>query len=269
MASKDKVAAARQAAQAQVKARERRALVVWIVVGVAIVGLFAALIAYIVRQGEVGGDLGAGGEGTPTVSTADGAIPVGAKGVAGQDLDESRARLDVYFDFMCPYCRIFEESQGATLEQLQADGVVDVYYHPLNFLDRLSRGSQYSTRAGSAAALVAEEQPEAFIPFMRLMFANQPAENTSGLSDDQIVEIAKAAGVSDEIAERIPDYEYATWMRQATERASKDGVGFTPQLAINGVLQDPQSDPNAVSWTVEGALRDALIAAQKDNAGAQ
>ena len=268
MASKDKVAAAKKAAQAQVKHRERQALIIW-VVGVVLVGLFAALVAYIVRQGEVSGEIGAGGEGVPAISTSDGAIPVGAQGIAGEDLDDTRARLDIYFDFMCPYCRLFEESQGAMIEQLQAEGVVDVYYHPLNFLDRLSRGSEYSTRAGAAAALVADEQPEAFIPFMRLMFANQPAENTSGLSDDQIVEIAKAAGVADEIAERIPDYEYATWMRQATERASRDGVGFTPQLAINGELQDPQADPNAVSWTVDGALRDALIAAQQEKAGEQ
>lgn len=263
MANKDKVAAARKAAQAQVKTRERRALVLWIVAGVVLVGLFAALVAYIVRQSEVG-DLTAGGDGVPAVTTDNGAIPVGSEGVAGQDLDPSRARLDIYFDFMCPYCRMFEETQGQMLDELQADGVVDVYYHPVNFLDRLSQGTQYSSRAGSAAALIADEQPEAFIPFLRLMFANQPAENTRGLSDDQIVEIAKQAGVSDEIAERIPDYEYVTWVRQATERANQDGVGFTPQLAINGELQDPQADENAVSWTVEGALRDALINAQND-----
>ena len=49
----EKLAAAKKKAQAQVNAQQRRALVVWIVVGVVVVGLFAALTAYIVRQGNV------------------------------------------------------------------------------------------------------------------------------------------------------------------------------------------------------------------------
>lgn len=257
MASNDKVAAAKKAAQAQVKARERRALVIWIVLGVVLVGLFAALVAYIVRQNDVG-DLGSGDGASVTVASDNGGIPVGQEGVVGQDLDESRVRLDVYFDFLCPYCNLFEQTQGQTLEELRSEGKVDVYYHPLNFLDRLSQGTQYSTRSASAAALVAQEDPDAFLDFMELMFQNQPAENTSGLSDEQIVEIAKQAGVAEDVAERIPDHEYATWVRQATEKASQDGVGFTPQLAINGELQDPQADPDAVNWTVDGALRQAI-----------
>ncbi|NTV40371.1 MAG: hypothetical protein HGA51_10535, partial [Demequinaceae bacterium] len=49
----DKVAEAKKKAQAQVNAQQRRALVVWIVIGLVIVGLLAAVIAYIVRQGDV------------------------------------------------------------------------------------------------------------------------------------------------------------------------------------------------------------------------
>jgi len=260
MASKDKVAAARAAAQAQVKARERRALVMWIVLGVVLAGLFAALVAYIVRQAQVG-EIGAGGSSVPTVSTENGAIPVGQGGVAGQDLDSSRVRLDVYFDFMCPYCQMFEQSQSSMLDELQAQGVVDVYYHPLNFLDRFSRGTQYSLRSASAAALVAQEQPDKFVDYVRLLFANQPKENTAGLDDATLVALAKQAGVDDAVAERIPDHEYAGWVRQATERASQDGVSFTPEIAINGELQDVNADSSAVNWSVNGALREALLAA--------
>lgn len=248
MANNDKVVAAKKAAQAQVKAQERKALVMWIVVGVVLVGAFAALVAYIVRANDV----------APLEGEDNGGLGVGASGVVGQDLDPSHVRLDIYFDFMCPYCNLFEQTQGDTVDELRSAGTVDVYYHPLNFLDRLSQGSEYSTRSASAAALIANEEPDKFLDFVKIMFENQPAENSSGLSDDQIVDLAKQAGVSDEVANKIPDHEYASWVRSATETASQDGVAFTPQLALNGKLQDPQSDSSAVNWGEDGALKKAI-----------
>lgn len=254
----DKVALAKKQAQAQVRAQERRTAVTWIVIGVVLVGLFAALVAYIVRQGEVT-DVGAGEQETLSVATENGAIPVGSNGVVGEDLDDSRVRVDVYLDFMCPICGVFEESQGPVLEQLREDGVADVYYHPVSILDRYSQGTEFSTRSASAAALIAEESPENFLGFIEAMFLNQPEEGTTGLSDAEIQEIARVAGVPDDVVAKIPNYAYTAWVRSATEQASIDGMKGTPTIAINGDMQDPQANPGDVNWGQPGALEQAIL----------
>ena len=198
-----------------------------------------------------------GASGSPVVSNTDG-FGVGSSGVVGKDLDPTRVRLDVYFDFICPYCALFENSQAATLDELRSQGIVDVYYHPLAYLDDASSGTKYSTRAASAAALVAEQAPESFVAFVQQLMANQPAEGSEGLTDEQIQLLAAAAGVPTSVVSKIPDHEYAAWVRSSTEEANKSGVMYTPTLGFNGTIQDP-TDPASVQWSQEGALRQAIL----------
>jgi protein-disulfide isomerase len=47
-------------------------------------------------------------------------------------------RVDVFVDFLCPFCRQFEERSAAGLEALVADGQVSLVYHPVAYLERLS-----------------------------------------------------------------------------------------------------------------------------------
>lgn len=253
--SSEAVARAKQKAGASAQARRRA--VSWTVAGLVVVALFAALVAYIVRQGDVAG---VSGEGQLDLAGAseNGGTPVGSTGVVGESLDESRVRLDVYFDFMCPWCARFEQSQSDTVDALRSEGIVDVYYHPLGYLDGYSQGTEFSTRSASAAALVAAEAPESFLAFVEAMFVNQPAENTQGLTDTQIQAIASQVGIADEVVARNPDHEYSSWVRVATERANADGLPFTPTLAINGVMENPRDNPGDLNWTVDGALEQAI-----------
>lgn len=255
--SSSAVAEAKLKAQAGVRAHARRRAVGWTVVGVVVVAMFVALVAYILREGaldDVAMDVPSG---APVISS-DGGLGVGSAGVAGEDLDPERARLDVYFDFICPWCAHFEISQAATLDEMRAGGLVDVYYHPLAYLDGASSGTQYSTRAASAAVLVYQEAPESFLGFVQQLMENQPAEGSTGLTDEQIQSLASLAGVADLVVAKIPDHEYAAWVRSASDAASKAGVSYTPTLGFNGVIQDP-TDPASVQWTEEGALRQALL----------
>ncbi|NTV39653.1 MAG: thioredoxin domain-containing protein, partial [Demequinaceae bacterium] len=242
---------------AQVNAQQRRALVVWIVIGLVIVGLLAAVIAYIVRQGDVD-NVGGAGQSTPAVATENGGFGIGASGVVGEDLDASHVRLDIYFDFMCPICGQFEQYRGAEIDALRTAGTADVYYHPISILDRASQGTAYSTRAASASALIAQEAPDKFMAFTKAMFVNQPAENTTGLTEAQIQAIATAAGVPADVVAKIPDLAYTSWVRSATEKASVDGVAGTPTVAINGVIQDPSKNADDLNWSVEGSITTAV-----------
>jgi protein-disulfide isomerase len=249
----DKVAIAKKQAQSQIRAQERRTAVIWIVIGVILVALFAALVAYIVRQSDVAA-VGSGDQSIPAVASENYGLPVGNTGVVGEGLDDSRVRVDIYLDFMCPICGIFEQTQGPTLDALRADGTADVYYHPISILDGYSQNTAFSTRSASASALIAQESPENFLAFVKAMFVNQPAENTTGLSDAKIQEIAAAVGVPDDVVAKIPDHAYSSWVRSATEQASVDGLKGTPTVAINGVMQDPQANPDDLNWSTEGAL---------------
>ncbi|MCB2412815.1 thioredoxin domain-containing protein [Demequina sp. TTPB684] len=251
------VAEAKRAALAQARAQSRRRAVGWSVAGLVVVALFVALIAYIVRQGDVS-EVGGEGQLDLAVASDNGGIPVGAEGVVGQDVDPSRVRLDVYFDFICPACGGFEQMHSETMSELRAEGILDVYYHPIATLDRTSLGTKYSTRAASAAALVGAESPTEFLAFMEAMFVNQPAEGTEGLTDEQIQAIASQVGVADVVVARIPDHEYESWVRVSTETAREDGLLFTPTIAINGEMQNPRDNPGDLNWTVEGAFEQAI-----------
>ena len=154
---------------------------------------------------------------------------------------------------MCPICGYFEQTQGPTLDQLRQDGTADVCYHPISILDRASQGTAFSTRAASAAALIAQEAPDKFLTFTTAMFVNQPKEGSKGLTDAQIQSIATAAGVPANVVAKIPDHQYASWVRSATEKASVDGVTGTPTLALNGVIQDSKKAGD-INWTVAGSI---------------
>ena len=66
---------------------------------------------------------------------------------------------------------------GDTIDQLVASGAAKVIYHPLAYLDRFS-STQYSSRSSAASGCAAAAG--VFVPFAKLLYANQPPENGDG-----------------------------------------------------------------------------------------
>jgi protein-disulfide isomerase len=160
--------------------------------------------------------------------------------------------VDTYVDFMCPICNSFEQAYGPTLEQLANDGEITYNIHPVSILDRASGGTEYSTRSANAAYCVAEDEPTAVLPFVQGMFAQQPEEGSSGLTDDQIIAIAQEAGASDAVAGCITDGTYARFVTSMTrETPVQEGSGgiATPTIVVNGEVlvnsRDLTGDPQA------------------------
>jgi protein-disulfide isomerase len=148
--------------------------------------------------------------------------------------------VDLYEDFQCPNCKAFEDAAGATLAQQVAAGTVQLHYHGMAFLDT-SANDRYSTRALNAAAVVlATAGPDGFRSFHDLLYAHQPAEGGSGLTDDQLIAYAAQAGAAGQAVERdIRDLTYGDWVTKVTDQASKDGVTGTPTVRVGGhVLTD-------------------------------
>lgn len=208
----------------------------------------------------------------PAGSTLGGGIPVGPDGIAGQTTGaaDDAVTVAVYSDFMCPICAAFEQVNGQTLSDLRESGDIIVEYHPVTILDRASQGTAYSTRSATAAALVAAEAPEFYVPFTDILFTNQPAEGTEGLSDAQIAGFARDAGVPEDVAAAIESSAYlgtgsddvttyGPWVKAATSQASQDlGSLGTPTIRLNGETLDTKK----YNWTQAGVLEQAIADAR-------
>ncbi|WP_043109754.1 DsbA family protein [Paraoerskovia marina] len=247
-----------RAAQAAKDRRTRIITLTLLAVGVIALGL---VIWFILAQGSKPALERTDG---PAAATEDGGIPIGADGSAGTTNDGA-VEVAVYLDFMCPICGQFESLNGPTLDELRESGEVTEVMYPVSILDRMSSGSQFSTRAAAAAYYVADQAPEQMSAFFDTMFANQPEENSSGLTDAQIAQIAEQAGVPADVAQDIERGEamdtYGDYVTAVTETAAGDDElanengGFgTPTIAIDGERWDG-------AWSTDGELEKAVDAA--------
>lgn len=172
----------------------------------------------------------------------------------------------VYLDYMCPICGQFEQANGEMLTQLVASGDIVLEMRPISFLDRMSQGTEYSTRSANAMAAVANYQPEAWLDANAAMFANQPAENTSGLTDDEIWSILQSAGVTDEsVKKAIDDQTFAKWVGEVTQRAFDENVPYvtgddakpvsgTPTVIVDGQFFEGNiADSSALQAAIQQA----------------
>jgi protein-disulfide isomerase len=201
----------------------------------------------------------------PQTAQDDGGIPVGTDGAAGTTTDGAPT-VGVYFDYMCPICGQFEDANGQNVDDMIKNGDATVTFHPVAILDRASAGSNYSTRSAAAAAWVADKAPEQFLAFHEAMFAQQPEENTEGLTDQEIADIAVQAGVPQAVADGISDGTavdtYGQWVYSASQGATDDKDLYNPQSNAFGTptltLDGKRWDGN---WTDPSALTTAVAQA--------
>lgn len=144
----------------------------------------------------------------------------------------ARVVIDATEDLQCPYCKAFEAQSGKTLNDLIAGGNVAVDYHIIAFLDHMS-STDYSSRAANASACVAHAAKPAWPTWHTLMFQQQPAEHSDGLTDQQLIAIAKQAGITG-IDTCITSRRYLTPIAAATSQAWANGLKQTPTVKVNG-----------------------------------
>ncbi|MDG4765839.1 thioredoxin domain-containing protein [Solwaraspora sp. WMMD406] len=90
----------------------------------------------------------------------------------------AEVELEVFLDYMCPFCGRFERANGDEIARLVRAGTVRLELYPLSFLNGVSAGSEYSTRAANAVATVADRAPDQFLAFHQALFEQQPDEGT-------------------------------------------------------------------------------------------
>ena len=158
--------------------------------------------------------------------------------------------LSMYEDSLCPYCREFEETFGATVDKLIDTGAVAADYYMVAILDR--PGRDYSSRAGAAAYCVADESIDAFRRFHAALYTHQPAESAASFPDNAaLIDLARQAGAGDAAADCINNGSYTGMV---VAMADATNVSHTPTVRING--QD-----------YELSTSDALVARIKEIVG--
>lgn len=160
------------------------------------------------------------------------------------DEESDAIRIVLYTDYFCPICGTFEKTNGEQLVSWLDSGFVTVEVHPVPLLDRVSQGTRYATRAANAAACVANADPDHFYDFHRRLFAQQPDEGSAGLSDDELIAIAKDAKVEaiTSVSACITEQRFRPWVNAAKERALTGpvpdselaSVSGTPTVLVNG-----------------------------------
>ena len=185
-----------------------------------------------------------------TDSIVPGRIPKGATAEGdGIRVGAGPVRVDAYVDFLCPFCRRFEQATEPVLAGLLSDGQATLAYHPMNFLDEASTTS-YSTRAAAASGCAADQGR--FLQYAHELFAHQPPEGGAGLSDAVLKELGKSAGL-DEAAfgACLAQGVYLDWPAYVTERATNVGVSATPTVLVAGASVSPE--PRAIVAAVRQA----------------
>jgi protein-disulfide isomerase len=165
-------------------------------------------------------------------------IPTDTKKLTGT------AHIVTYIDYQCPYCEQFETTNEDQIASMVKSGNATLEIHPISILDNSSLGNKYSTRAANAAACVANFDPNDFYAVNTALYANQPAENTSGKTDAELLAVLKGAGASGaNITSCVKSQTFAGWVKSSSALvtagnysgvAASGTFAGTPTVFVNG-----------------------------------
>jgi protein-disulfide isomerase/uncharacterized membrane protein YphA (DoxX/SURF4 family) len=241
--SRQQAAELRRAAAAQEQQRRNHNVTVAVLVALlAVVGVGYAIQANGDVTGQVPGR-------TPSGVVDRYAFPAGAT--------DAKTVVDVYEDFMCPFCGQFEAGSRSYVDKTAGPHVL-FRYHIIAFLDR-SSSTQYSSRAANALGAVLDTSgPQVAKKFHDELYERQPQEGSAGLSDADLVQLAVAAGAKQSAVEQpIKDGKFAGWVRNATDAASKAGVNQTPTVLVDGQPIGGQTIGDIVAAMESAVAKDA------------
>jgi protein-disulfide isomerase len=135
--------------------------------------------------------------------------------------------IELYEDFQCPSCQRFETINGAYVEELINTKKAKVAFHMLSFL---GGESQLAANASGCAA----DQGK-FLQFHKLLYANQPPENSGAWTPTYFKTLSLALGISSPAYEKcVANNSYKDWVVNVANEGAKRNINSTPTVFING-----------------------------------
>ncbi len=145
--------------------------------------------------------------------------------------DSAPHKVVVHEDFLCPFCREFEQGARKYLHDAAKKGTLQVEYRPFQLLP-----DDYSKEALAAFAYVLENgSANQALAFHDLLYDKQPYEQQSNKPNaNKIANWAKDIGVSKSATRKAIDSGMTDWSKAASQLAEKDGVQGTPTVVVDG-----------------------------------
>lgn len=166
-------------------------------------------------------------------------------------------KVDVFEDFQCPICKLFEDPIGGYLTSLITEKKAQVTYHPLSFLGNGSKDDE-SIAASNAAYCAVDEGK--FLDFHKALYDVQSqVENSGFLNSDNLITIGKKIGITSQtFSGCVTNRSKLVNVVAATASMERYGVKGTPTTLINGKIwerQSPGFDLNEFKAAVEAASK--------------
>lgn len=246
------------------KAKERRNRFIAIGVIVAVLAVLTVVVMMILREGNKSPLERV--ETKPSIAQNDGALFIGQGAALGADPNPDAPTVSVYVDFLCHFCKEFDDAFLTGLMDQAANGEINLKYYPVAILAGGDNG--YSTRTASAVYAVAQESPESLVPFVQAVFAlqEQALANPNAMpTNTDLANAALGAGVPSAVAQAIEkETTFGSYVTAVTQHAAQlvqtnyrealpKGLS-TPFILIN----DIPLDPSYYRWTAPGKFEQAV-----------
>lgn len=224
--TREKAAEARAAAQAAERRRERT---IRIVGGLAVLAVVIGILAIGIVQSRKG----------DAPPSADSALPTGVTSANGYGFQVNTAEgaptVEIFEDFQCPACANLEQTYGPMIQQEAAAGNIQLTYRPMIFLDN-NLNTDHSLRAANAfgCAITAGVGEQ----YHNLIFANQPANEGDGWTDEQLKQFGADAGLTGDAQSQfdkcVDEGTYNGWAQLSNDASFEAGISGTPTIFVNG-----------------------------------
>lgn len=181
------------------------------------------------KSGDGGGTSGAD---APKHSADHGFVLTPAVATGKKKAKKPKVTVELFEDFLCPSCGIFEKQSQSYLDQQVTKGRITLIYKPVPFLVGASK-NRYTERAHNAAACVADASGVvAYQRFHHALYKIQPKEGRAGPSDAQLIALAKKAGAP-KVSQCVKDEKFQDWLTEGLTLARDAGVKTTPTVVVN------------------------------------
>jgi protein-disulfide isomerase len=215
-------------------ARRRQRNRVLIVVGSALGAIvIAVVVILVVRPGHNSGTATSpvhnayyNGPFAPVTKNADHSVTSAQPGV-------TTPVLDIYEDFQCPVCDMFEKANGAVVQRLAYQGQVRVVYHPFTIFLGEQPAQDNSVRAWAAAQCV---PGGSWLRYHNLLYSNQPDERArNGFPISLLLALGRKIGLtSASFTHCVSAQTYAPQAVPFSQQVIKGGIDSTPTVKLNG-----------------------------------